>query len=394
MKTVAFYTRPSFMDAATGLLEALARRCDVHLVVELSPEGRLGPLGSVPDDLPAGICEGNLDWAPEHVAGRLSGLKSFHFAVFTSARAFHPSNALVSLRIARLLKRAGVEVVHFDDTTSRGLTLPYLMRRIPSVLTIHDPRVRVGEPQGRVELVRRKFLEKASALIFRSDYSARTLLSRYPDCGSKPRATIPLGIYDVFAGACSGTPEEPRTILFFGHVSHYKGIDTLFAAAPLVAERVEGLRVVVAGLPGAGYAVPDAPPLPNGGAWELLLEHVTPARVCELFGRAAVVVLPYVEASQSGVVATASAFQVPVVASAVGGIPEDVVDGATGLLVPPRDPGALADALAGLLLDPAGRNRMEDALRERQAGPLAWGRLAAATLDAYALTVPRSGRGG
>jgi glycosyltransferase involved in cell wall biosynthesis len=61
----------------------------------------------------------------------------------------------------------------------------------------------------------------------------------------------------------------------------------------------------------------------------------------------------------------AMAAGLPVVASAVGGIPEIVVDGETGLIVPPRDPDALAAALRRLLDDPELRRRMGDAGRAR-----------------------------
>jgi glycosyltransferase involved in cell wall biosynthesis len=61
----------------------------------------------------------------------------------------------------------------------------------------------------------------------------------------------------------------------------------------------------------------------------------------------------------------AMAMSLPVVATNVGGSPDQVVDGATGFLVPPGDPKALADAIEKLLLDPALRQRMSRAARER-----------------------------
>jgi hypothetical protein len=89
------------------------------------------------------------------------------------------------------------------------------------------------------------------------------------------------------------------------------------------------------------------------------------AQRAELFARAAVVVLPYVEASQSGVVPVAYAAGKPVVATSVGGLPEVVEDGRTGLLVPPGDHRALADAIACLLEDPAARDDMGSAGRRK-----------------------------
>jgi glycosyltransferase involved in cell wall biosynthesis/phosphoheptose isomerase len=85
----------------------------------------------------------------------------------------------------------------------------------------------------------------------------------------------------------------------------------------------------------------------------------------------------------------AMACGVPVVASAVGGMIDTVVDGVTGVHVPPRDPERLADALRGLLDDPARRARYGQAGVRRARRLYDWGRVATATLDVYARHVRR-----
>jgi glycosyltransferase involved in cell wall biosynthesis len=80
-------------------------------------------------------------------------------------------------------------------------------------------------------------------------------------------------------------------------------------------------------------------------------EYVSDDKRAELFQRASVVALPYVDASQSGVIPIAYTFAKPVVATAVGALPEMVEPDRTGYLVPPRDERALADAIVRLLRD-------------------------------------------
>jgi glycosyltransferase involved in cell wall biosynthesis len=75
---------------------------------------------------------------------------------------------------------------------------------------------------------------------------------------------------------------------------------------------------------------------------------------------------------------------VPVVGSAVGGLLDTVVDGVTGVLVPPRRPDLLAGALAGLLADPVARRRMGRAGARRARSCYGWDRVAAMTEDVYA----------
>jgi glycosyltransferase involved in cell wall biosynthesis len=84
-----------------------------------------------------------------------------------------------------------------------------------------------------------------------------------------------------------------------------------------------------------------------------------------LFQRAAVVVLPYISATQSGVVPVAYTFGKPVVATRVGALPDCIEDGRTGLLVPPRDERALAEAIVTLLLDQQRRHEMGAAGRRK-----------------------------
>ncbi len=75
----------------------------------------------------------------------------------------------------------------------------------------------------------------------------------------------------------------------------------------------------------------------DSSRFSIINEFVSIERRSELFAAADVVVLPYVEASQSGAVPLAYAAEKPVVVTAVGGLPEAVEDGRTGLVVAPRD---------------------------------------------------------
>jgi glycosyltransferase involved in cell wall biosynthesis len=98
--------------------------------------------------------------------------------------------------------------------------------------------------------------------------------------------------------------------------------------------------------------------------------------------RADLVVLPYRNIEQSGVLYTALAFGRPLVLSAVGGFPE-VAERGAARLVPPEDPAALASALDELIADPAARERLATAAAHEAATTYSWDRIGEATAALY-----------
>lgn len=162
------------------------------------------------------------------------------------------------------------------------------------------------------------------------------------------------------ARARLGLAPDARVILFFGFVRPYKGLGQLVEALPTLRSRVPRVQVVVAGEfwePAESFRLRSAA-LGVAEALRLDDRYVPDELVADYFGAADLVALPYVEASQSAVLPLARRYGVPVVASAVGGLPDVVVEGETGLLVPPGDPAALAEALARFFTTPGLAERL------------------------------------
>jgi glycosyltransferase involved in cell wall biosynthesis len=283
------------------------------------------------------------------------------------------------------MRRQNPDVIHFDDVSRRMLlALPELGRR-PVVLTIHDPEIHSGERSWRAELDRRIMLRRAARVLLYNNALRPAFARRYRVPLERIHPTH-LGVHHIFREWAVGPLQHVgRSVLFYGRLSPYKGLEVLYEAAPLVAERVPGVRFVVAGRPVRGYQLPPAPRLPNGGQVEVIADYISNARLAELLQSTRVVACPYVDATQSGVALTGLAFEKPVVATRVGGIPEYIEHGQTGLLVPPRDAAALADALVALLTDAALDERLRAAIaRLGRAGRLDWADAARATLAMYA----------
>jgi glycosyltransferase involved in cell wall biosynthesis len=154
---------------------------------------------------------------------------------------------------------------------------------------------------------------------------------------------------------------------------------------PLIAERVPEVKLIIAG---RGESLKNY--FPNDideRRYEICNGFISNEEVAGLFQRSTVTVLPYTEASQSGVAAISYGLGTPVVASRVGGLPEIIRDGEDGLLVPPGNAQALANAVIRLLLDPELQQRMRTAMAQRCQDDLNWSRIAATTMDVYRKTL-------
>src|SRR5207253_9635771 len=157
---------------------------------------------------------------------------------------------------------------------------------------------------------------------------------------------------------------SPPEVLFAGRLSREKGILELVEAA-------REINLVVAGDGPLRSQVPGA------------LGFVPHRELGELYQRAAVVACPSHREGFNVVCAEAMAYGRPVVAGAVGGLLDLVVDEETGLLVPPRDVGALRAALERLLGDQELRRRLGAAARKRIEERFAWPAVTDATIEAY-----------
>jgi len=171
-------------------------------------------------------------------------------------------------------------------------------------------------------------------------------------------SVIPFGINDTVprtsmtaseAKGRLGLAPDELALLFFGQIAPYKGVAHLVETLPAVLQRIPRLRLVIAGKVKKG----------SEGYWQEVarkirpydehvicrIEHIPDGDVELYFKAADVLVLPYVSIFQSGVPFLAYSFGLPVIATDVGSLREDVIEGKTGFVCAPEDPAELARAI-------------------------------------------------
>jgi glycosyltransferase involved in cell wall biosynthesis len=187
-------------------------------------------------------------------------------------------------------------------------------------------------------------------------------------------ATIPHGDERLFADEPPPASDEER-ILFFGNWRREKGVSIMMEAFDTIVARRPEARLTLAGTP-----YPEEVDLPALTSWasahgdrvELIDRYVPLEEVPAVFASARVLAAPYLQALQSGVVHLAMTMARAVVASDVGDLGSVIADGETGLLVPPGDAAALAEALERLLADPVLARQMGEAGRQRVLSASSW----------------------
>jgi glycosyltransferase involved in cell wall biosynthesis len=193
--------------------------------------------------------------------------------------------------------------------------------------------------------------------------AASTALSEQArSLGARDVRVIPSG---VDLPELEGEEAEPPEVLYAGRLSPEKGVLEL-------VEATQGMNLVVAGDGPLRGRVPGA----RG--------FVPPDELNRLYARAAVVACPSRREGFGVACLEAMAHARPVVATSVGGLRDLVVDGETGLVVPPRDAAALRGALQRLLGDRELRRRLGEGGRERAGLHFSWDAVTDATIAAYA----------
>jgi glycosyltransferase involved in cell wall biosynthesis len=278
------------------------------------------------------------------------------------------------MRLRRRTGRRGPDVVHVQDSLTHDMRLAVAAgapwRRY--ALTVHDPTPHPGDdrPSARTRMTRTALRRRADLTFVHSRGMAEELVAR-----GDARGAVEVVPHGFSAVPAAPLPERP-SLLFFGRISHYKGLDTLLDALSIVWERRPEMTLTVAG----EGPLPEHPALADPRV-DLRHEHVPEAAVAGLFNAASIVALPYRQASQSGVGSEAKRFGRTVVVTDVGGLPE-LVGPESGRLVPPEDPPALAAAILEIVETPGLLERLchGAAASVEEAG---WGAVAAKTLDAY-----------
>jgi len=265
-------------------------------------------------------------------------------------------NVAFMARLLRQIKKWNPDIVHILNETNIWFTIfVALLKCAPVVTTVHDVELHPGDTMtGRVPRFFPNLLASQSdAIIVHGDRlrdKAISTLSIAPDrifVAPHP----PLRYFFDLAKRNKFTKPTDNVfrVLFYGRIQEYKGLRYLLQAAPLVRAKIPNVRFVIGGA-GDDFSI-YRPYIDDPSLIEVHNRFISEVETAWLFTAADVLALPYIEASQSGVLMIALPFGLPSVATEVGELPAIVGSLGIGLVVRPRDSPLLASKIVELAAD-------------------------------------------
>lgn len=295
-----------------------------------------------------------LSWANNEKYVKIKEVKTYNS---TTEFIFKSFNFLTYLDVVRAINHFAPDMIYSPMTHPwEKFIIPYCKCKL-TVQTIHDVILHKGEDTLKYKLKRLLLSYRSTKNVILSNSLKSHLVSRGIE-----ESSILIIPHAVFKGySLSQNIIEDYTFynrfLFFGRIIKYKGIEVLLEAMNQIAQRIPSTKLLIVG---SG----DMTPYQNiiqacANSLEMHIGWIEDNQVENYFKRIDFVVLPYIHGSQSGVIPLAYAFGKPIIATRVGGIPEQVEEGKTGILIQPGNVTELENEICGLLTDSIRLNKMK-----------------------------------
>lgn len=338
-----------FGDYVIGLVNGMASHADIALVLARKDE-----------------------WIAPFIEKRVKIMKS------GAPRVSHPANLASMARIRRFLLDFKPDLVHLQSRMIWETPVAKSVEGLKYVITAHDvvrhPRRKRFIPQFILDCG----IRGAAGVIVHGESLVHLARKRF---GCRKIAHFPHGLIYRYGSGEARVKPKGNKVLLFGTLDEWKGIEHFIRCEPLVREKVPDVRFVIAGrsndpqyhrsLPAPGQHV------------EMRLGFQDDEQVRSIFSSADVLVLPYAEASQSGVLQVGFSFGVPPIVTEVGALTDTVRHEENGLVVKPGDHGELAAAITRLLSDLPLRSRVISEMKKDREIRLNWENIACNTIEFY-----------
>ena len=342
MKKIAYLGKVLLSDVDISYLMYAQHKADIDCFFEINPRYCRGAAINIDKIYPKSGIFKAVDVYPEfHKFDKIVDLEKV-FVLNTSGKFWLIKTFWINLCFLFFLIRNKYDVIHLVWPPNIYEFCLYVMRK-RMILTVHDPFPHSGADTLIVRMRRWFAFHCVKRQVLLNKIQRQQFIATY---GEKGKIIIDsdLSTYDYLKKI---TPVQIKDlpgkyILFLGRISPYKGIEYLLEAMKIVHESYPDLSLVVAG---SGNFYFDINEYVTLGYIKFLNRFIRDGEIISLVRHSEYVVCPYTDATQSGVVMTAFAFDKPVIATNVGALPEVVIHNKYGLIVKAKDVNSLAEGM-------------------------------------------------
>ena len=372
---VAYLGKIQLSDVDLSYLHEAQRLVDVTYLMEVNPRFMRGPAFNILQLYPkSGIFKAVEAYPEFKKYAAFIDIDKF-YVVNTCGRFWLLKSFWTHCLLLFFLFRRNFDVVHLCWPPNLYEFILYFLRK-KMLLTVHDPFPHSGLDTAIVRFRRKVAFRLVPRLVILNETQRQDFINYYHIAANRVISSR-LSCYTYLQTV---TPDvkavgQPNSyILFAGKISPYKGVDYLLSAMERVHRQCPDCRLVVAG---GGTFHFDINKYQTVDYIDIRNRFIPDSELVALISRAAFVVCPYTDATQSGVIMSAFAFNKPVIATNVGGLPEMVKHQHYGLIVKEKDVDALAESIVSLWRQPECLfSYTKEIERDYNAGQLSWKKIA------------------
>lgn len=376
---ILYYTHTYFLDCDLPLLKALKeKQHEIYLIFEIVPYQLKSTIVNIQKQLPQTDIVPITEYKEFNIYSNFIDT-SKSFILNRNCAIYNSKNIGLRKKFARLIKNINPDIIHCTDFIDLDDLFLYKYRN-KIVQIVHDPFPHSGEDTIRKKIKRYLGLKLIEKFVLLNNKQLNQFQKEFNIPPYKVH-TNSLGTYDCIKAYQTIPSTKAEQILYFGRISQYKGIEYLLQAMEYVHKERPNAQLVIAG---GGNFYFDITPYQNKNYIKIINRYISTEELYQLLSTSCLVVCPYTDATQSGVIMSAFTLDIPVIATNVGGLPNTVEHEKTGILVPPRNSNSIAKSIIHLLKNPNLIEQYTNNIKEQRLfGKYSWNRIADNYISIY-----------
>ncbi|WBV61534.1 glycosyltransferase family 4 protein [Chryseobacterium camelliae] len=338
MMKVAYLTTIAF-DANVSLIKELMNKCDVYFFTEAFSEAN-NYLNK--EALSETITLGTKVDQIQRFSKMIPLEKTYVIKGVKQRNLF--KKIYISYKINKILNEINPDVVLLDNHILTYF-ISAIKYRKKSLLIVHDPFFHSGENFLADRILRKLYFSFIDYKLLLNKNQTKDFINHYKQDPTKVFTSF-LSVYEYLTSYHDENYKKDSNlnVLFFGRISPYKGVKFLLDAFVEILKD-DGKKNITLTVAGSGNFDFDINPYYSYPQIRIINNYIMPEELSRLINEATIVVCPYTDATQSGVIMSSFAFKKPVIVTNVGGLPEMVNHNKTGIVIEPKNVKAIKEAI-------------------------------------------------